>query len=376
MKKILSLVVAICVLLTMFTIPGFAATKLTSAETNIVKAFQKTLETNDLQYLNKYKYPGMKFYLTDADADMDCKILNPQYSKVYDSKEKLNKLTIKGLLVATDGENLAYGNVTYSIFVKTKSSKLYAYKQAPSAKLKQLTLDDLSDSTIAAMEKYLISLYDEDTAYALMYPDDNSEDEYSDDSDVDNGDDQSSSDYSGKANFNSPVPMNQKFTWSETKKYLDDTVSGTYSVTVKNVKKIDADGVEALGFRRPQESEDTEFALVDIVYEVKNATIKKGTGQGYAYLSSAWDMNLWGVKTSSGMKIIGGTDYGFDGSLSRVIDDANFKKVTPGMNESYKAEGKILLTLYKGKTNYMVLQNEEIYQKDDYDGSFMYFKLN
>lgn len=374
MKKILSLVVAICVLLTMFTIPGFAATKLTSAETNIVKAFQKTLETNDLQYLNKYKYPGMKFYLTDADADMDCKILNPQYSKVYDSKEKLNKLTIKGLLVATDGENLVYGNVTYSIFVKTKSSKLYAYKQAPSAKLKQLTLDDLSDSTIAAMEKYLISLYDEDTAYALMYPD--SEDEYSDDSDVDNGDDQSSSSYSGKANFNSPVPMNQKFTWSETKKYLDDTVSGTYSVTVKNVKKIDADGVEALGFRRPQESEDTEFALVDIVYEVKNATIKKGTGQGYAYLSTAWDMNLWGVKTSSGMKIIGGTDYGFDGSLSRVIDDANFKKITPGMNESYKAEGKILLTLYKGKTNYMVLQNEEIYQKDDYDGSFMYFKLN
>lgn len=376
MKKFLSLVVTICVLLTIFTVPGFAATKLTSAETNIVKAFQKTLETNDLQYLNKYKYPGMKFYLTDAGADMDCKILNPQYSKVYDSKEKLNKLTIKGLLVATDGENLAYGNVTYSIFIKTKSSKLYAYKQAPTAKLKQLTLDDLSDSTIAAMEKYLISLYDEDTAYALMYPEENSEDEYSDDSDVDNGDDQSSSGYSGKANFNSPVPMNQKFTWSETKKYLDDTVSGTYSVTVKNVKKIDADGVEALGFRRPQESEDTEFALVDIVYEVKNATIKKGTGQGYAYLSSAWDMNLWGVKTSSGMKIIGGTDYGFDGSLSRVIDDANFKKVTPGMNESYKAEGKILLTLYKGKTNYMVLQNEEIYQKDDYDGSFMYFKLN
>jgi hypothetical protein len=43
------------------------------------------------------------------------------------------------------------------------------------------------------------------------------------------------------------------------------------------------------------------------------------------------------------------------------------------MNESLKAEGKILLTMCKGETNYMVLKNEAI---KDYDNSFIYFKLD
>ena len=42
------------------------------------------------------------------------------------------------------------------------------------------------------------------------------------------------------------------------------------------------------------------------------------------------------------------------------------------MKESFKAQGKVLMTLYKDKTNYMVIRN---YAIEDYNSSFIYFKL-
>ena len=176
----------------------------------------------------------------------------------------------------------------------------------------------------------------------------------------------------GSGTLNSPIALNQKHTWTSTEDYLDDSMTGTYSYTVKSVKKISLDEVEDLGFRRPEAKDNIEYALVDIAVEVKNAELKKVDGDGSAYLS-AWDRDIWGVKTPTGESIIGATDYGFDGSLNNAIRDAcNYKKVTPGMKESFKAQGKVLMTLYKNKTNYMVIRNHAI---ADYDSSFIYFKL-
>jgi hypothetical protein len=176
----------------------------------------------------------------------------------------------------------------------------------------------------------------------------------------------------GSGTLSSPIAMNQKYTWTATENYIGDDMTGTYSYTVKGVKKISLDDVEDLGFRRPEAKDNVEYALVDIAVEVKNAELKERSGQGYAYLS-AWARDIWGVKTPTGESIIGATDYGFDGSLDSAVRDAcNFKKVTPGMKESFKAQGKVLMTLYKNKTNYMVIRNHAI---EDYDSSFIYFKL-
>lgn len=176
----------------------------------------------------------------------------------------------------------------------------------------------------------------------------------------------------GDGTLSSPVGFNQKHTWTSTEDYLDDSMTGTYSYTVKGIKKISLDQVEDLGFKRPEAKDNLEYALVDILVEVSNAKLEQIDGDGSAYLS-AWTRDIWGVKTPTGESIIGATDYGFDGSLERAVSEVcNFKKVTPGMKESFKAQGKVLMTLYKDKTNYMVIRN---YAIEDYDSSFIYFKL-
>lgn len=111
-----------------------------------------------------------------------------------------------------------------------------------------------------------------------------------------------------------------------------------------------------------------------MVYEVKNAAITQGSGKGSLSLSS-FTPYLWGIKTADGISgLMGIRNYGFDGSMSSTISGATkSKKVTPGLSEEYKAEGKVLAVLIKGKTNYLVFRNQET---KDYKSSFIYFKLN
>lgn len=366
MKKLLSLLLSICVMLTMFTVSTFAATsnKLTTAEQNIVKAYQKTLETNDAKYINKYKYSGVTFKVEDLKG-VTVKILNPKYSKVYDSKVKMYKLCINGILIVTDGEMLGITKAPSEIYVKTKNKKLYAYGEVSNGNVKMLTVEDLSESETLVVEKYLTSLYDEDTAYALMYPED-------EEPDSSGSNDNSSAD--GEGTFDSPIALNQKHTWSETKDCLDDTITGTYSCTVKGIQKISVDELVELGFRKPEANSKIEYALVDVLWEVKDATIKKVAGEGSIYLNVGWDLDVWGVRDSDKDSIIGATDYGFKGSFSDAMDKAtDLRKLTPGMKESFKAQGKVLVTLFKNSSNYMAIRD---YSIEDYDSSFIYFKLN
>lgn len=179
----------------------------------------------------------------------------------------------------------------------------------------------------------------------------------------------------GDGTFNSPVSMNQKHTWTEKRDYLGDTISASYSVTVKNVKKLSSSELKDLGFKEGESDGkyEYEYALIDLVYEVKNAAVNKGTGKGSLSLSS-FTPYLWGIKTADGISgLMGIRNYGFDGSMSSTISGATkSKKVTPGMKEEYKAEGKVLAVLIKGKTNYLVFRNQET---KDYKSSFIYFKL-
>ncbi len=181
---------------------------------------------------------------------------------------------------------------------------------------------------------------------------------------------------SGNGTLSSPVPMNKKYTWTEKRDTLGDTISATYSFTVKNVNYISVDELNALGFKEGNDDGKYEYdyALVDVVYEVKDATITKVKGEGSLYLSS-YTPYLWGIRTQDNIKgLMSIKDYGFDGSISRVKSEVTKgKKVTPGVKESYEVEGQLLMVLLKGKTNYLVARNQSI---KDYDSSFIYFKLN
>jgi hypothetical protein len=380
MKKVLSFILVVCILLTMVTMPAVAATtiKLSATEQSIAGAYLKSLETGDAKYLNKYKYPGVTFKMADYGSGVKAKVLNPKFSKVYDSKVKLYKLNVDGLLVTTDGESLAISKTPSQLYIKTYKNKVYAYKE-PSIKYQPLSVENLTENETIALEQYLTSAYDEDTANALMYPSDGDNGEDTEDGNgdspktsIDTNGNSGSSAVSGTATLSAPVKLNSKYTWSETKKCLDDMVSGTFSLTVKGIKKITADDVADLGFKKPKADDKTEFALVDVKWEVKDAKIVSGTED--MYLNVGWDLDIWGVKTADGASIVGATDYGFDGSFdSNLRNVIGTKKISQGMTESYVAEGKVLMTLYKNKTNYLVVKNPMI---EDYKSSFMYFILD
>ncbi len=181
---------------------------------------------------------------------------------------------------------------------------------------------------------------------------------------------------SGNGSFSSPIPLNKTHSWTETRESLGDTISATYSLTVKNVKIITIDELNALGLKagKSDGKYEYEYALIDVAYEIKDATITKVKGEGSMYLSS-YSPYLWGLRTKDDIKgLMSITDYGFEGSISRAKSDVTKgKKVTPGVKESYKVEGQIVMVLLKGKTNYLVARNQGV---KDYDSSFIYFKLD
>jgi hypothetical protein len=333
-------------------IPVTAATstKLTSSELNIIKAYQQTLETKNLAYINKYKFSGVTYKMLSIPSGSSAKILIPQYSKAYDSKQKLYSLSLKGLLVISNGKTLSVSNITCGIYLKTQSKKTYAYK-ATATSTNALQVKSLTSAQKSEVKKYLSSKYGEKTANNLVNP------------------------VTAIGSLGNPVALNQKYTWSETKEFLDDEISGTMSMTIKNVQKVTLDELKEMGLSFNSTGTDYDFAVLDVLWEVQNAQITKVKGDGSAFLSVAWEPNTWGVKTPDEKSIIGCEDYGFDGSLDDALDKStDLKEITPGMTESFTAEGKIVVQLFKNQTNYFVLQNEQIMEKD-YDGSFIYFKL-
>ncbi len=171
----------------------------------------------------------------------------------------------------------------------------------------------------------------------------------------------------------SPIPMNQKFTFTSKYTYKEDSYSGTYSCTIKSVKAITRDQIAALGFKKPESNEKIDYVLVDLVWEAKNCKlISASKSYPYKYLSS-FAPDIWGSETASGHYIIGGTDYGFDGSISRNISEVtDSKKLNVGMTGSFTAEGKVILPIYKGEENFLVLKDNG---QQDYDKSKIHFKL-
>lgn len=181
-----------------------------------------------------------------------------------------------------------------------------------------------------------------------------------------------------KGTLEDPVALGKSFTYSD---YYhpssSDHQKADYTFTINKVEAITADGIEALGFKKPKDDPKVEYRMLTVSLKVENATIIKGTGKdatGQTYLS-LFKPDIWGVRTNeSGKSIVGTRDYGFEGSLSDTMREAiTGIKVNVGDSKSYSATGKILLTVYKDSPNYFVLRKSD--SDMEYYSRFIYFSL-
>ncbi|WP_182914384.1 copper amine oxidase N-terminal domain-containing protein [Paenibacillus sp. 1011MAR3C5] len=184
-----------------------------------------------------------------------------------------------------------------------------------------------------------------------------------------------------KGTINDPIKFNTAFTYKELINYKPeeyDTSSADITVTVKKAVAITRDQIVDYGFQRPEEDPDLEYKLVTLNVNVKNATMKssgKSSSIGYMYLSS-FRPYIWGAQTADGAYVIGGTDYGFDGSMSVAVNEAlpDFPKVTPSTKgSSYEVTGNVILPVIKGQENYLVInKSDSTLENNDRK---IYFKL-
>jgi hypothetical protein len=171
-----------------------------------------------------------------------------------------------------------------------------------------------------------------------------------------------------------PIKLGDTYSWSAREKYIDTYASADYSFTVKNVKPITLDDVESLGIRYGSNAVHFDFVMITAEVKVSNGKIE--SGEEFMYLPFARD--IWGSKTSTGMSIIGGTDYGFEGSLMdncrATVEDSNgfIKKLKAGEVCEFSYSGNIILPLTKDAENYLVILKDGSL---DYYDSFAYFRL-
>jgi len=151
-----------------------------------------------------------------------------------------------------------------------------------------------------------------------------------------------------------PVPMGRKFTWSG----IYDTYYNyeyTFSLTVNDAKPITREELEEMDL---QVYEDVrfEYRILDIKV---TADIKLlDCEEGDVYLSAIFP-SFVGSKSIEGDFIIGYCDYGFEGSFrKRLSDEVEFTKIKIGESGSYSVDGKIIIPVYKGKTNYLIVRND------------------
>jgi hypothetical protein len=173
-----------------------------------------------------------------------------------------------------------------------------------------------------------------------------------------------------------PIKLGSSFTYSENVADTDISYSAVYTVTVKSAKSITRDEIEGLGFSRPRESLEISYMMVELAVKVKDAKFKQGTSSMTSFYLSQYLPSIWGSKLSDDSDyLIGGTEFGFDGSLEdQASDVTDFAEVYPGDTKGYEVSGKVLLPVLSGKTNYLVIQNRTTDM--DYDASMIHFKLN
>jgi len=200
----------------------------------------------------------------------------------------------------------------------------------------------------------------------------NSSNPSSSSNDNDNEDEDSSGPIGSLGSYGNPVPFNTSFTFSDNYSYEGFETSATYTYSITKTEPITRDQITKLGFQKPDSADDINYVLVTVKVSVKNAKLVKSKNKD-EYISVYFEPRIWGSKTVDNEYIIGGTSYGFDGSLNGAVDKAvGYKKLKVGESTSYSATGKVILPIVKGKENYIVINKRD---SSNYDDSLKHFKL-
>jgi len=139
-----------------------------------------------------------------------------------------------------------------------------------------------------------------------------------------------------------PISIGDTFYWSAKEKYIDTNVSADYSFTLLDVKPMTIDEIKDLGFNVTSNNEKFDYVMITAKVTVSNAKVE--SGEVYPELA-----------------FVGGTDYGFDGSLNRSFSEV--VKGSDGLKKKLKA-GEVGNYSYTGKG-----------YSFDYDDRFVYFRL-
>ncbi len=179
---------------------------------------------------------------------------------------------------------------------------------------------------------------------------------------------------SNKGTFEDPVEFGKSFTWSDKSTSKGFGFTSTVTMSVKSVKPITKEEIEKMGFRITSDDK-VSYVLVNLNIVGQNV---KATDAPDGLYYSLTTPNIWGSYTTSEKYVIGGTDYGFDGSISRNLDDRysyGKNKMANGATVSkIDYSGQVLLPLVKGETNYLVMSKSDY--SIDTDERKIFFKLN
>lgn len=174
--------------------------------------------------------------------------------------------------------------------------------------------------------------------------------------------------------FKDPVEFGKSFTWSDKSTTDGYGFTSTVTMSIQSVKPITADEIKNLGFKI---SSSTDISYVMVKLNLVGQNVKATDAPDGLYYSLTTP-NIWGSYTTSEKYVIGGTDYGFDGSISRNLDDRypyGKNKMSNGATVSkIDYSGQVLLPIVKGETNYLVMSKSDY--NIDTDERKIFFKLN
>ncbi|WP_265445926.1 copper amine oxidase N-terminal domain-containing protein [Acetivibrio straminisolvens] len=177
-----------------------------------------------------------------------------------------------------------------------------------------------------------------------------------------------------KGTIDDPVKFGDTYYWSAREEYIDNYASADYSFTVLDVQPVTLDYIESLGFSLNSNASNFDYAMVTVKVTVSNAKVEYGE----EFMNLPFYRRIWGTETPTGQYVIGGTDFGFEGSLSdkaeeAVLDSKGFiKMIKAGEVCEFSYTGKAIIPLTKNAENYLVVEKDASL---DYEDSFLYFRL-
>lgn len=254
MKKFLSLLLAVVLICTTFSVPAWAATNsLNWKEKAIAKAYITSYEQSNSTGLKKYMYSNETLITENGFDDKDVKIFGTAMTKKYDSKTKMNYIQVTGTVAASSLTEIKFYKVTFKLDLKKKKNTTCLFS-ASIVNLKEVDKESLSNYTSAKVREYLIKTYGEPVTFVLL--------------------DAIITDSDGESN---PAQIGSTFVYETSYDYGRYKVAGTFALTLNEVKDSTYEVAQKCGYKEP-DNEYREYKEANITWTVLNAEVVSGNG--------------------------------------------------------------------------------------------------